>query len=244
VDGLGKSLPALLLAGGLALALALRYKPAAPRRAPAAIPDVPERFRLVWRTPFVWIGLVALAGFVITNDVTGSSAVLSPGLGVLRFLLAPVLLFLSVALAFLSTGALFLLLYPYLPFREGYLKAILFAAGWWLIFILGVGADDRLAVALPSMLAGRFIYYLSAPLLIGIYIEFRMDRDRAASAAAKRDRSGFSLQRIFDPLKELFGPAGSLISLVAPGLYAWITGQPLVTSYFDVLDVLIQFTLL
>jgi hypothetical protein len=248
VDGLQKSLPTVLVAGGLAFVLARRFSALSRDQEPDPLPGIVERFGKVWSAPFLWIGLAALAVFVISNDVTSTAEVLSPTLGVVRFLLGPVLLFLSVALSFLATGGLFLLLYPALPFKEAYLKAIAFAAGLWLLFVLGVGADDRLVIALPSMLAGRFIYYLSPPLLVGIYVQFQSEREAQAAEGApakpgKEAGAGFSLDRIFEPLKNLLGPLGSLASLVAPGLYAWFSGQPLVTSYFDVLEVLVQFTL-
>jgi hypothetical protein len=250
LDGLQKSLPALLFTGGLVLVILRRFYKLSDNGETDSTLGIPDRFKTAWRSSFLWIGLFALSIFVISNDVTSTAEVLAPKLGVLRFLLDPVLLFLSATLSFLATGGLFLILYPVLPFKEGYLKAIGFAAGLWVIFILGVGADDRLVIALPGMLAGRFIYYLSAPLLAGIYMENQTEREaekadgRASKADKKVVKTGFSIERILDPLKSLLGPVGSLISLVAPGLYAWFSGQPLITSYFDVLDVLIQFTLI
>ena len=120
--------------------------------------------------------------------------------------------------------------------------------GLWLIFVLGVGGDDRLVTVLPAMLVGRFVYYLSTPLLIGIYLElyFEPQAEKAMGAvkvaSGKTPLSGRTLRQILDPLKSVLGPLGSLLSLVAPALYAWVSNQPLVTSYFDVLQVLIQFT--
>lgn len=250
LDGLQKSLPALLISVGLVLFVVQRYNKSSHKQNEYTIPDIPSRFRAAWRSPFLWIGLFTLSIFVISNDITNSAEVLDPKLGMIRFLLDPILLFFSVVLSFLATGSLFLLLYPSLPFHKGYLKAIVFALGLMAIFILGIGADDRFVTALPTMLVGRFIYYLSGPLLIGIFMEVYTEREtkkaknRTEKKTEKEDIPGYSFIRIFEPLKSFLGPLGSLVSLVAPALYAWASNQPLITSYYDVLEILIQFTML
>ena len=249
LDGLQKSLPALLISGGLILIIVQRYDKISQQQSENFILDIPNRFQAVWHSSFLWIGLLSLSIFVISNDVTNSAEVLDPKLGMIRFLLDPILLFISVVLSFLATGSLFLLLYPSLPFREGYLKAILFALGLMTIFIFGIGADDRFVTALPTMLVGRFIYYLSGPLLIGIFMEVYTEKEtRKAKNGTKKktereDAQGYSIIRNLENLKSFLGPLGSLISLVAPALYAWAFNQPLITSYYDVLEILIQFTL-
>jgi hypothetical protein len=249
LDALQKSLPAILLAGGLIFMIFWRYNESPSKQGIDYIPNIPDRLHAAWRSPFLWIGLFTLSIFVISNDVTSTAEVLAPSLGVIRFLLSPLLLFLSVVLSFLSTGGLFLLLYPSLPFREGYLKAIVFTLGLLVIFIFGVGGDDRFVTALPVMLVGRFIYYLSAPLLIGIFMEvYIAEETRKASqgtekTAEKKEVTGYAFNQMSDPLKRFLGPLGSLISLVAPALFAWVSNQPLITSYYDVLEILIQFTL-
>ncbi len=248
LDALQKSLPAFLFAGALLFLMAPRFSSLMEKDAPEGPPALAGRVRAVGGSRLIWFGLLVLSIFIVSNDVTHTAEILAPNLGVARFLLEPVLLFLSVLLSFMASGALFLLLYSLLPFKEGYLKAIVFTVGLWLLFVLGVGGDDRLVTVLPAMLVGRFVYYLSTPLLIGIYLEIYFERQVGKATqvvkktSGKASISGRTLSQILDPLKSVLGPVGSLLSLVAPALYAWAANQPLITSYFDVLQVLIQFT--
>ena len=54
-----------------------------------------------------------------------------------------------------------------MPFSVGYLKALVFGAYLVTLFLVGVGADERLIITLPELLIGRAVYYLSMPVLIG-----------------------------------------------------------------------------
>jgi hypothetical protein len=78
-----------------------------------------------------------------------------------------------------------------------------------------------------------------------VYIaeETRKASQGTEKTAEKKEVTGYAFNQMSDPLKRFLGPLGSLISLVAPALFAWVSNQPLITSYYDVLEILIQFTL-
>ena len=73
--------------------------------------------------------------------------------------------------------------------------------------------------------------------------ETRKAKNGTKKKTEREDAQGYSIIRNLENLKSFLGPLGSLISLVAPALYAWAFNQPLITSYYDVLEILIQFTL-
>lgn len=45
-----------------------------------------------------------------------------------------------------------------------------------LIFVFGLGSDERLIVTLDTLVLSRFVYYLGVPLLIGLYFDIQQFR--------------------------------------------------------------------
>jgi hypothetical protein len=118
-----------------------------------------------------------------------------------------------------------------------------------LIFVIGTASDDRLVTVLNTLIVGRLVYYLSVPLLIGVYFDFdRFNREEQARQMARGKPSQAITWKETVPiylkqLQGLVGTVGSIASLVAPGAWAFFAGAPLVTTYFDILDKLLKLTL-
>jgi hypothetical protein len=205
------------------------------------------RIRNAWRGRFVPLGLVAIVGVAAANGFASTTAVLSPRFGLFALFLAPFLLLLSLLLTLFAIGVLYTLLYPALPGGQPYMKALIFGLFLWTIFVLGVGGDDRLITTLGTILAGRLIFYLSVPVLISLHFQAMAripERPEATGEKidlAKRLREG--LRASFSDLKSLWATLSAPISVLAPALYSTISGQPMFSSYFDLLDVLIQFSI-
>jgi hypothetical protein len=245
-DAMQNSLPAIVLAIIWAGYLVFRTR----QGKPAELEDL-HRFTLVFRERIFLIGLAALVIFETIYGLAATPAVIatfSPGFGNFRQFLSPVLLILSVLLSFLSTGALFLLLYPLLPFNDGSLKAVFFSIVLLSLFTFGIGSDNRLVTSLEQLLVGRSIYYLSVPLLIGVILdvkqaiaskepEVQATPEAAQESPANRFRN--RLKQYLEQQEHILSILGALISLVAPALYAATLNQPLVTTYFQILRVLI-----
>jgi hypothetical protein len=246
-DAMQNSLPALVLAGIWTGLLVLRAR----RENPAEL-QVLQRFALVFRERIFLIGLVILTVFETTYGLAATPDLIvtfSPGLGIFRQFLPPVLLVLSILLSFLTTGALFVMLYPLLPFEAGPLKAVFFALALLSLFTFGIGSDNRLVTGLEQMLVGRFIYYLSIPLLIGVILDVKQMiagepepekkgiSEKEPESPMSRLRNG--LKQYLEQQERILSTVGALVSLAAPTLYATIFNQPLVTTYFQILRVLI-----
>src|SRR5690349_10878759 len=131
------------------------------------------RLKLAFGNRIVPFGMLMLTVFASGNDLSGAYANemqirIAP---LLTPIVIPLLAFVSVFVAFTSIALLFILVYSFLPTQLGYFKAILFAAFLFLVFLFGIGTDDRLIASLPNILIGRVIYYLSVPLFIGLYLD-------------------------------------------------------------------------
>jgi hypothetical protein len=246
-DAMQNSLPAFVLAAIWAVLMALRA-----RQGKFVGSAVLRRFSMVFRERIFLIGLVILTAFEASYGLAATPAVIAtfnPSVGIFRQFLPPILLILSVLLSFLSTAALFLLLYPLLPFKEGSLKAVVFSLALLVLFTFGIGSDNRLVTGLEQLLIGRFVYYLSIPLLAGIIIDVKQmiagepgaemqgKVGEAPENPINRFRNG--LKQYLEHQEHILSTIGALVSLVAPALYAAVLNQPLVTTYFQILRVLI-----
>src|SRR5262249_4984780 len=122
-----------------------------------------------WVVP---IGIVLLIVFTFERRLTDTAAYAEAfeqwAVGIEN-----VLLLVSIVTSYVAQAALFLVLYGVLPSRIGYIKALTFGAYLCAMFLIGVGADQRLIVTLPQLVIGRAVYYLSVPVLIGIYLDLR-----------------------------------------------------------------------
>lgn len=245
-DVVQKSLPAMALIAGGGAYISYRFHQMTSNLQRASDPALSLRFKVARQSWLVPLGIVAMTALAAQNDLHNTAAVFGPALGIWGPILIPVLLFLSVLLALSAIALLFILLYPVLPFGPGYLKAALFGAYLLALFVLGVGSDDRLITSLDSLLIGRLVYYLSVPMLIGLYFEINqfMREENARRQASKEPAEKLTIEKATGLyLKRVQGLAGTLsgvLSLVAPPIYALLFNQPLVTTYFDLLEKLIN----
>jgi len=212
--------------------------------------DLHTRLKLAFGNRSVPGAIIILTVFAIVNDLSSTYANemqirISP---LLTPIAIPLLAFVSVFLAFTSIALLFVLVYPFLPSKSGYIKATLFAVFLFLVFLFGIGTDDRLIASLPNILVGRVIYYFSVPLLIGIYIdinEFMQKENKRLSTEDKEDKEkkGISFQAAsgmyFKNLQSIFGTLAGILSLVLPSIYAFSASQPVLVTYFDLLEKLV-----
>jgi hypothetical protein len=232
----------LLAAGVLAAGLAyVAYRlPRAGKR--MSCDRIVARFKQVWNGRFVPIGGALLVLFALQNGLQNTTGVLRPAFGVLDLPLLPALLLVSIVQGYVGIGALFLFLYPIVPFKAGYLKAITISTFLMLVFILGVGSDSQLVESLDDLIVGRFIYYAGIPLLIGLHFDIvhfmRSERARQKAEGKKPEPLTFraAAPKFFGQLKISIGTVGSVAALVVPGLYARAMDDPLVTTYFDLLE--------
>src|SRR5262249_26205579 len=132
-----------------------------------------ERLQLAFRNWLIPPSILALIVFAVINDLisTFSGELFVDESWMLAPLVFPLLIIVSVALTLTSIALLFILVYDYIPCKAGYVRAVVFASFLFLIFLFGPGTDDRLIASLPTILVGRVIYYLSVPLLLGIYFD-------------------------------------------------------------------------
>jgi hypothetical protein len=209
--------------------------------------DLQSRLSLVFGNRIIPVAIILLIVFAIVNDLSSTYANemqirISP---LLTPIAIPLLSFVSVSLAFTSIALLFVLVYPFLPSRSGYIKATLFAVFLFLVFLFGIGTDDRLIASLPNILLGRVLYYFSVPLLIGLYFdihEFMQNENKRLAGEGKeqehisfRAASGMYLKN----LQTLFGTLTGILSLVLPSIYAFSASQPVLITYFDLLEKLV-----
>jgi len=209
--------------------------------------DIRRRGKLVFGNRIVPIAILVLMIFAIVNDLTSTYAnemqvFLTP---LVAPLVIPLLVVVSVFLTFTSIALLFILLYPFLPFQTGYMKAVAFALVLFLVFLFGIGTDERLIMSLPNILVGRVIYYLSVPMLIGVYLDVNdfMQKENKRRSAEGEDSKGIDFQTAsplyFKDLRGLIGTLAGIVSLVAPTVYAFLSSQPVMVTYFSLLEKLL-----
>jgi hypothetical protein len=203
--------------------------------------QVIDRLKTLWKSRFVPIGIALMILFAVENGLPSTSAILGSTLGLAGAVLMPVLLLISVVQGFLTIGALFIMVYPALPFKAGYLKALTLGLFLLALFLVGTGADDRLISSIDSLVVGRLVYYVSVPLLIGLYFDIVqfMRAEQAKQLAEGKPAAALTIEQAapmyFKQLQGWVGTLGALASLVAPGAYALFAGTPLVTTYFDII---------
>ncbi|HEX7588233.1 MAG TPA: hypothetical protein VF478_07955 [Anaerolineae bacterium] len=203
--------------------------------------EVVYRIRSLWKSRFVPLGIVLMILFAAQSGLQSTTAVLGSSLGLLGTIVMPLLLLISIIQGFLAIGALFILVYPVLPFKSGFLKALALALFLLSLFIVGTGADDRLISTFESLIVGRLVYYVSVPLLIGLYFDIVqfMRTEQEKQVADGKTAAPLTIDQAapmyFKRIQGLVGTVGALASLVAPGAYALFAGTPLVTTYFDIL---------
>lgn len=209
--------------------------------------DLQRRWKLVIGSRIISVAIIVLMIFAVANELSSTFAnemqiSLSP---LLAPIVIPVLSFISVLLAFTSIALLFILIYPFLPTRIGYMKAIIFALFLFLVFLFGVGTDNRLIAALPNILVGRVIYYLSMPMLIGVYFDINVfmqkENKRITGEGRKKNTINFQTASImyFKNLQGITSTLVGIISLVAPSVYAFLSNQPVIVTYFSLLEKLV-----
>ena len=209
--------------------------------------DLQSRLNLVLGNRIVPVAVIVLTLFAIVNDLFSTYANemqirISP---LLTPIAIPLLSFISVFLAFTSIALLFVLVYPFLPSASGYIKATIFAVFLFLVFLFGIGTDDRLIASLPNILVGRVIYYVSVPLLIGLYIDIhefmRNENNRLASEGKEKEPISFraASSTYLKNLQSLFGTLAGILSFVLPSIYAFSASQPVLITYFDLLEKLV-----
>jgi hypothetical protein len=185
--------------------------------------------------------------FVIFNDLTSTYAndlqILLPPL--VAPLAIPLLDLVSVFITLVSLAVLFVLVYPFLPFQTGYMKAVLFAAFLFFLFLFGVGTSDGLMLSLPNILLGRLVYYLSVPMLIGVYFDINdlMETENVRRATVEKEAKPLGFREagnmLFNNLQGWVGTLVGILSVLAPSLYALVSNQTPITSYFSLLQQLV-----
>ncbi len=209
--------------------------------------DLQSRLKLVFGNRIIPVAVIVLIVFAIVNDLSSTYANemqirISP---LLTPIVIPLLSFASVFLAFTSIALLFVLVYPFLPTPSGYIKATFFAVFLFLVFLFGIGTDDRLMASLPNILVGRVLYYFSVPLLIGLYIDIhefmQNENKRLTSEGKEKEPISFraASSMYLKNLQSLFGTLAGILSLVLPSLYAFSASQPVLVTYFDLLEKLV-----
>jgi hypothetical protein len=187
-------------------------------------------------TIVVPIGLLLLALFTFENSLTNTVAY-AEAFPQWTVGLQTLVQFVSIVMTFLALGGLFLLVYPLLPSRIGYIKALAFGAYFLILFLVGVGADERLIVSLPQLTVGRAMYYLAVPVLIGIYLDLRYRPLPAPPVPPTASPSpGSGAGAYLDSLRGRISTVGAIVSILAPPIYAAVAKSPVVTSYFDLLN--------
>ena len=214
------------------LGLGLAWLAIGIRRAPAemSLDALGERARICLRGGVVPIGMLLLTVFTFERSLTTTAAFAETFVQWSQGFESALLL-VSIVASFLAQAALFLVVYPLLPFSVGYLKALVFGAYLVTLFLVGVGADERLIITLPELLIGRAVYYLSVPVLIGIYLDLKQHSGAAPDAKPYLER-----------LRTQINIAGAIASILAPAIYASVAKSPVVTSYFDLLNQLAKTT--
>jgi hypothetical protein len=237
-DVLQKSLLSLIVVGLGVAFIASRISNAADAGVANGLRD---RLQELWGSRVVPFGIVVLIVFMAQQDYRSTTTLLAGGLGLWAdALLLPTLSIVTIVLQFASIGLLFVMLFPVLPFRSGFLKAVTFSLFLWLVFVVGLGADDRLLANWEHVAIGRFIYYLSVPLLIGLYA----DVNKVASARlGQQGESEDSTRSSFDTetsvgigqIQRIAGGVAAIATLVTPAAYTLVTGVSVVTPFFQLM---------
>jgi hypothetical protein len=210
--------------------------------------DLQRRFKLAFGSRVVPVAMIVLIAFAVVNDLSstyGNEIQLSIW-PLLSPIVIPLLATISVFLAFTSIALLFILVYPFLPSSAGYIKATLFALFLFLVFLFGIGTDDRLIEVLPRILIGRVLYYLSVPMLIGLYFDInefmQKENKRLSSTGAEKKSLTFqsASNMYFKNLQGVAGTLVSILSIVAPAVYAFISSEPIIVTYFDLIRLLLS----
>jgi hypothetical protein len=209
--------------------------------------DFQRRWNQAFGNRIIPLGILILMIFATLNNLSSTYAndlqVLLPPL--VAPLVVPVFAVISVFVSFSSIAWLFILVFPFLPFTTGYLKAGVFALLLFLVFFFGIGTDPQLIDSLPTILIGRFLYYVSVPMLIGVYLdiqEFTQQEDERLSKDGE-EKKGINREAVslyFKNLQGILGMVVGILSLVAPALYTFLSGQPTMVTYFDLLEKLIS----
>lgn len=209
--------------------------------------NLQSRLNLAFGNRIIPFSILILIVFALGNDLSSTYAnemqiSIAP---LIAPLVIPLLVFVSIFLTFTGIALLFILVYPFLPSKVGYIKAATFAAFLFLVFFFGIGTDNRLIASLPNILVGRVIYYFSVPMLIGIYFdihEFTQKENKRRSTQGK-DEKGISFQSAgsmyFKNLQSVMGTLAGILSLVAPSIYAFLSSQPVIVTYFSLLEKLV-----
>jgi hypothetical protein len=254
-DAFNKSLLSLLILFAWGIYVVQRASPDYQRsRSPANKntfgTTLQTRLKLAFGNKIIPTAILILFLFAAINDI---SNIYGTELQISTFpqwapIVIPLLAAVSVSLTFSSIAILFVLVYPFLPSRAGYVKAIILSLFLFLVFLFGIGTDDRLIGVLPSILVGRVIYYLSVPMLIGLYFDIhevvQKENKRLASAGGEKKRvtlqSASSLY--FKNLQGIAGTLAGIFSIVAPTVYAFIFSEPVFVTYFDLIRLLLSTT--
>jgi len=230
------------------LALAAAYLfPRFERARPTLASEVTRLLRLVFRSRVPIVGFLLLVIFAAQHGLRSTTDVLGPLFGVLGPAVAALLLLASIVEGFLAIGLLFVVLYPLLPTSLGYLKALVLAVFLSLLFALGIGADNRLIATFVTLFVSRFIYYLSIPLLLGLFIDIHtsLEQEQRKRIADGKPATSITFREAadlyFKDVRAIASSALTLASIIAPSIYAAVTGTPLVSTYFDVLDQWLRF---
>ena len=209
--------------------------------------DLQKRFSLAFGNTLVPAALLVLVLFTMRSDLTSTYAnelnITISGLPLP--LVIPLLDLASILITFGSVAGLFVLIYPFLPFQAGYARAICLALFLFVVFLFGIGTDSRLLLSLPTILVGRVVYYCSVPLLIGLYFDIhafmQKENKRRTKEAGEKKKVTFQAAGLMY-LKNLQGVVGTvtgILSLVAPSAYAYIFSQPVISTYFSLLEKLV-----
>ncbi len=244
-DAMQKSLLSLAVLGIGIVYVLYRLKKGSERMNYSA---VISRLKLAWKIRLIPIGLILLILFAAQNGLQSTTAVLGPLPSILRALMPPILLFISILTSFLTIGLLFILLYPVLPFNVGYLKAAVFGLFLLLIFFVGIGADETLASTWQTLITGRLVYYLGVPLLIGLFFDVTVPAQEPptdTSTEMLTPDAQLTAKVVSEHLKDLrtlLSAVASIATLVAPSIYAYLAREPLLINYFDLLKTLSSLT--
>ena len=149
---------------------------------------------------------------------------------------------------FIGSALLFASLYDFLP-GQGLVKALVYSIPLWLIFVFGIGTSDRglnllndpsidsiaMRYALyfqqfPALLVGRVVFYLTVPLLVALFIEFK-ERQKLQPPGEQ----GFTFRSSLSDFQSKLTLGSAVLSALVPSLYTLATQQPAITTLVDVL---------
>ena len=251
-DAFDKSLLALLILfmGGLYIvhSASVRKGDSAAQNENTLRNDLQRRWDLAFGNRIIPLAILILMIFATLNNLSSTYAndlqVLLPPL--VAPLIVPVLAVISVFITFSSIAWLFILVFPLLPFKTGYLKAAVFALLLFVVFFFGIGSDALLIDSLPNILIGRLVYYVSVPMLIGVYLDIhefvQQENQRLSTEGEEKKEMNFrtASSLYFKNVQGIMGSLVGIVSLVAPTVYTFISGNPVMVTYFNLLEKLIS----